>query len=992
MKKLTAGVLILVLSSTFVVAQAQAKPGDTLKTQEIEGVVVTVLGVKRQEKASSYGKTIVSGNQLTEIVNTNAFESLSGKVPGVDISAPAQPGATPKIVSRGFKSLGSSQPLYVIDGTPMLNSTSSKVGFDNTFDSGSTLNDIDPNIIESMNFLKGAAATALYGKDGANGVVLITTKRGGKRKLRINYSSAIDFSEVSRVPNIQHRFGQGWNGLSYSNVVGEGSTAASNENGSWGPMFNGQIRPWGRIIDNSQQIKPYVGLEDAVREFFDIGVTHTNTLSLAGGSENADGALTLSNINSDGVYPTENDKFVRRTIGFNGGLSFDKLKIKVSANYSNRKTNAVPTGQGDDASFGKTVFQELIQMPNDVSLVDMQDMNNVFNTPSYFFTPYASNPYTSLQNNVVRANSDRLFGNINFNYQLTKNLSATFQTGADVLNETVKRWGAIVKYLPGTPQDLANANGVVGAVREQKLTSRKYDSYFTLNHNAEFSDDLKLNTAAGIGFTEESLNALSAQVTNLDIPNYYELSNSASTPILAQNDMKRRYMYAFGSAELGFKNRYFLTVTGRNDWTSTLPQGSNSYFYPSVGLSAIVLESNRKFLKLRGSWAQAGKDTDPYQVYTEAPLAGNDGYFGQLLFPFGGVNSYEIGANLTNEKLKNELTSEFELGAEGRFFNNRVGFDVSVYDRLTKDILLNKTLPRSTGYSFVLGNFGDVRNRGIELMMDLKPIKTKDFEWNLTYTFTKNKGKVENIVGEDNQITVQTNYGVSFKFVEGEEPGTFYALAPKTNAAGQYIVNPDTGFYETTTQEEKIGSSQRDFIMGFRNEFRYKNFSLTVGVDWKQGGKMYSYTKRLSHFVGNGIETLYNDRNPFIIPNSVIDNGDGTYSENTTPVAYEEIANFYNPQSNPGIERTHIVDKTFVRLRDVALSFKFPKPWLSGVGIENATFTLYGKNLFLWTPKDNPYVDPESTTYGADGLVSEFGEFSANPTQRTYGVMFKFNF
>lgn len=991
MKKLTAGVLTLVLSSSLAVTQAQQKKNDTVRTQDIEGVVVTVLGVKRQEKASSYGKTIVSGNQLTEITNSNAFESLSGKVPGVDISSPSQPGASPKIITRGIKSLSSTQPLYVIDGTPMLNTTSSKVGFDNTYDSGSTLNDIDPNIIESMNFLKGAAATALYGKDGANGVVLITTKRG-KNRLRINYSSAIDFSEVSKVPNIQYRFGQGWNGLSYSNVVGEGSTAASNENGSWGPMFNGQIRPWGRIVNNTQQIKAYSGLEDAMKEFFDIGVTYTNSLNLSGGSQNADGALTISSTNSDGVFPTENDKFVRRTIGFNGGLSFDKLKIKVSANYSNRKTNAVPTGQGDDASFGKTVFQELIQMPNDISIVDMQDMNNIFNTPSYFFTPYASNPYTTLENNVVRAKSDRFFGNINFNYEIAKNLSASLQLGADILNETVKRWGAIVRYLPDSPQDLASANNVVGAVREQKFSGYKYDSYFTLNHSAEFSDDWKLNSAVGVGFTEEGNNTLAAQVTNLDIPNYYELSNSATTPIVVQNDLKRRYTYAFGSAELGFKNRYFLTLTGRNDWTSTLPQSKNSYFYASAGLAAIVLDNNNKFLKLRGGWAQAGRDTNPYQVYSEGVQAVNDGYFGQLLFPFGGVNSYEIGGRVTNEELVNELTEEIEFGAEGRFFNNRIGFDVSLYDRLTKDILLPKVLPRSTGYATILGNFGDVRNKGIELMMDLKPIKTKDFEWNFIYTFTKNKGKVENIVGDDNAITVQSNYGVSFKFVEGEEPGTYYSLVPKTTASGQYIVNPDTGFYETTTEEQKIGSAQRDFIMGFRNEFKYKNFSLIVGIDWKQGGEMYSYTKRLSHFVGNGIETIYNDRNPFIIPNSVIDNGDGTYSENTTPVAFEEISNFYNTQSNPGIERSHVIDKTFVRLRDVALSFKFPRQWLSGVGIENATFTLYGKNLFLWTPKDNPYVDPESTTYGADGLLSEFGEFSANPTQRTYGVMFKFNF
>lgn len=986
MKKLTTSILAVVLTSSFVMVDAQQ---DTTKVNEIETVVVTALGVKRQDKSSSYSKSIVSGNELREVTNANAFETLSGKVAGVDISAPSQPGATPKVITRGFKSLSNNQPLYVIDGTPMLNVTSSKVGYDNTFDTGSSISDLDPNIIESMNFLKGAAATALYGKDGANGVILITTKRG-KKRLSLDYNSSIDFSEVSRVPWIQYRFGQGWNGKSFSSVVGEGSSAASNENGSWGAAFNGTVRPWGRIVDNAQLIKPYNGLEDAIREFFDIGTTFSNTVSFAGGGENADGALTISDISSDGVYPTSNDKFMRRALGFNGGLSFDKLRIRVSGNYAHRKTNAVPTGQGDDASFGKTVFQELLQMPNDVSFLDMGDLNNIYNSPSYFFTPYAANPYSVLDHNIVKASSDRFFGNTNFLYNFTDNFSVSLQLGADIQNEYVKRWGAIVEYIPGSPQALAQSNGVVGAVRESKRSDKLYDAYLTGNYNTNFGENFKLNASVGGGYTEKNGNLVAAQVTDLDLPNYYELSNSASTPILSQEDYLQRYYYLFASGELSFQDRYFLTVTGRNDWTSTLPLDKNSYFYPSVGLSAIVL-NNGNFLKLRGSWAQAGKDTSPYQIYSSGLQTVNDGYYGQLLYPFAGVNSYEIDSRVTNENLVNELTTEVEVGMEARFFKNRLGVDVSLYDRLTDDVLLTKVLPRSTGYSAILGNFASVRNKGVELLLNLKPINTPDFDWEMNYTFTKNRGKVEDIVGDDKEITITSNYGITYKFVEGESIGTFYAFMPKKNESGQYIVNKDTGYYVTDAEASKIGSSERDFIMGLKNTFTYKNISLSFGLDWKQGGDMYSYTKRLSHFVGNGIETIYNDRNPFIIPNSVVQNADGTYSENTTPVTYENISNFYNTSNNPGIEHTHVIDKTFIRLRDVSLAFKFPKPWLAGLGVRNATFSVYGKNLFLWTPKENPYVDPEATTYGND-LLSEFGEFSANPTQRTYGAMFKFNF
>ncbi|MBB4807414.1 TonB-linked SusC/RagA family outer membrane protein [Chryseobacterium defluvii] len=989
MKKLTAGVLTLVLSSSLAVANAQQTKKDSVKTQDIEGVVVTALGIKRQSKASSYGAAIVDGNKIREVANTTPFESLSGKVAGVDFSSPAQPGATPKIISRGFKSLTSNQPLYVIDGTPMLNVSSSKTGFDSTYDTGSSVNDLDPNTIESINFLKGAAATSLYGKDGANGVVLITTKKG-KGRLKVDLTSSIDFSEVSRLPHIQQEFGQGWSGHSWSFVNGEGDLAASNENGSWGPKFDGKIRPWGRIYNNMQQIKPYVGLEDAAREFFDIGTTYINSLGISGGGENADGAFTLSDLNSDGVFPSDQDKFMRRTLGFNGGLKFNKFKLRVSTNYSHRKVNAVPSGQGDDASFGKSLFQELLQMPTDVSFVDMEDMGNIFNTPSYFFTPYAANPYTTLANNNVRAKADRFYGNTNFSYDFTDKLSASLQLGADIQNEQVKRWGAIVDYIPGSPQDLAGANGVVGAVSETKRTDRLYDAYLTVNYNTDLAENWKLSTALGGGYNEKNGNVLGALVTDLDLPNFYELSNSASTPTLIQNDYKQRYYYVFGSAELGFKDRYFLTVTGRNDWSSTLPVQNNSYFYPSVGVSAIVL-NDQNFLKLRGSWARAGKDTAPYSVYSFAGQSANTGFFGQLAYPFGGVNSYEIGNRITNENLVNELTTEVEFGTEGRFFKNRLEFDISVYDRLTEDMLLDKLLPKSTGYTTILGNFASIRNRGIEVLLNGYPIKANNFQWNMTYTFTKNKSKVEDIAGEEKDIILTSNYGIDFRFVEGESYGSFYAQVPKTTASGQYIINPDNGFYEVTETPQKIGSAERDFIMGLTNKFTYKNFSLSFGLDWKQGGDMYSYTKRLSHFVGNGIETLYNDRNPFIIPNSVIDNGNGTYSENTIPVSFEAVTNYYNTQNNPGIERTHVIDKTFIRLRDVSLTYSLPKSLLRGTGLNGASVTLYGKNLFLWTPKENPYVDPESTTYGND-ILSEMGEFSANPTQRYYGAMFKFNF
>ncbi len=958
---------------------------------EIETVIVTGLGGKRQARSMGYSAVKVTGEELTEVATSNPLETLSGKVPGVDISSPAQPGASTKVIVRGFSSItGSNRPLYVVDGSPIQDNSASSIGSTSSFDAGSGINDIDPNNIEDINFLKGAAATALYGSRGANGVILITTKKG-RNRLRVDVTSSVDFSEVARVPHYQTQFGQGWAGEAFSNVSGEGPTAASNENGSWGPAFTGTIKPWGRIIDNQQQIKPYVALEDNIRDFYEIGNTFTNSITISGGDDKSDVALTYSSVNSDGVIPTEQDTFEKSNIGINAGLKYNKFRIRGSGNYTHKNQSAVPTGQGDDAGFGKSLMQEIIQMPNDISLVDMEDQNNIFNTPSNFFTPYASNPYVTLANNNVRIKKDRFYGNVNLGYDITEKLSANFQTGVDIDNESVKRWGGIIEYAPGSPQDNASANGVVGAVQEAKYTRREYDTYFNLNYLTDLTSDLTLNALGGFSYNERSGDSLSVTVTDLDLDDYYEISNSAATPTLVQSDYKRRVMGVFGQAELGYKNRYFLTLTARNDWSSTLPTENNSYFYPSASLAAIVVDNGSSFLKLRGAWARVGNDTNMYQVYSTAGQAVNDGYFGSIEYPFNGINGYETFGRIENTDLQPEITDEIEVGFEGRILNGRLGLDVALYNRDTDGLIVDLAVPRSTGYSNITGNFVDLRNRGIELALTAKPVKSENFNWDLTYTFTKNDSEVLDVVGDESKIGIYSAYSTQFYAEVGKPLGTFYTPGPAMTDAGQYIVNPNNGYYVEDGSEQYAGNSQRDFVMGLRNVLSYKNFRLAMSFDWKQGGEMYSYTKRLSYFVGNGIETTYNDRNPFIIPNSVVDNGDGTYSENTTPVQFGDVTAFYNASQNPAIEKQHIIDKTFVRMRDLSLSYKLPSRLLEGTGLRNIMFSIYGKNLFLWTPDENPYVDPEATSYGR-GIRSEFGEFAANPTQRTYGFNVKLSF
>ncbi|MCG2462639.1 SusC/RagA family TonB-linked outer membrane protein [Flavobacteriaceae bacterium F89] len=959
--------------------------------QALEEVVVTAFGGTKQKRATTYATVAVDAKELTTVSNASVFESLSGKIAGADITAPAQPGASAKVVIRGFTSItGSNAPLYIVDGTPINSSVSGTSGsaeFERSYDAGNGISDIDPNSIANMSVLKGAAATALYGSRAANGAILITTKKGrSSSKLMVDFSSAMDYLEVSRVPHLQNGWGEGWNGKSYSALPS--GPGASNENGSWGAPFDGTVRPWGNIVDNAQQIKPYVALPDNIKEFYDVGNAYTNSIRVSGGNDTSDFSLTVSNLTLDGVIPTDADQLKRRAMSFNGGMHGDKLSVRVTANYIKRDQNAVNTGQGDDAGEGATFSQEIIQVPRDISLLDLKDYkNNPFNTPGDFYTPYAQNPYFVLNENGTEITEDRIFGNMNFNYNLNSYLSANWVIGGDIRNIRTESHGAIVDYPDGSAQDLAAATEVVGGVSEEKRTLKVYDTYFNINYNRDLTDDLSLNVIAGLNYNERQSNRLKVSVTDLDIPNYYELGNSANRPVVVQQDSKRRTYGIYGQAELGYLNKYFLNLTARNDWSSTLPVAENSYFYPSISGSAVLLDSFDAYFKLRAGWSRVGNDTDPYLTESTLIQGTAASYFGRITFPIGGVNAYELDSQLGNNALKPEITDEIEIGFDSNFFNNRVSLDFSVYKRETSDLIVNLPIDPSTGFTLFAGNFADVENKGIEAVLGLTPVKINDFKWDLTYTFTKNENRVTDLFGGVDKLTINDAYGINFYAVKDRPLGVFYGHVPLKTDDGQFIVNPDTGYYEQSPDEEEIGTSQRDFIMGLTNRFTYKNFGLSFNFDWKQGGEMYSYTGRLLNFTGNAISTTYNERNPFVIPNSVNQNDDGSISENSTPITFENVTNFYNRGNNAAYEYNDVIDKTFVRLRDISLTYTLNGDFCEKIGLRNASITAYSKNLFMWTPDANPYVDPEVSTFG-DDLDSEFGEFAANPAQRSYGVKF----
>ncbi|SCY86030.1 TonB-linked outer membrane protein, SusC/RagA family [Flavobacterium anhuiense] len=974
--------------------------------QELESVVVTTaMGIKKQKRSLGYATSSVSAKDLTDVTNVNVFESLSGKVAGADITTPAQAGASSKVVIRGFNSLSNSSPLYVVDGTPINNSSNGggttadgkSINSTRSFDAGNGISDLDPNNIESMSILKGAAASALYGSRAANGVVLITTKSAkNKSKISIDFLTSTDFNQVARVPHLQNEFGQGWSGLSYStwSGVANANNTASNENGSWGAKYNGEVRPWGAIINGVQQAKPYVALPSNIKDFYTTGTTFTNSMRISGGGENSNFSLNASTVNSDGIFPTTADAYKRNTLGINAGISTGKFTVRTSVNYINKNQNVVNTGQG--GTEGGTVAQALAQTPRDIDVVGLKDYkNNPYNTPSNLYSPYVDNPYWDLQENSTNIKGNRFFGNVNLSYKITDKLTATYQIGGDYRNEKIKSYGAIMDYFPGSANADASKAPVVGGVTEKTAENIETDTNFNLTYVTPVGKDFSFNGMIGFNTNQRSGSSLKANVTNLDVPNFYELSNSILSPIVVQDDYLRRSYGVFASVEASYKEKIYLTVTGRNDWTSTLPQGKNSYFYPSLSLSGVVLDNTQHFVKLRGSIASIGNDTGYYQTKSSMIPANAALGFGNILLPIGGVNGYELSGNLGNPNLKPERTTEYELGFESNFFNKRVNLDFSVYHKKTTDLLFSRPLAASTGFTSQTDNILDLQNRGVEVVLNVVPVKVKKFQWDFTTTFSKNVSKVLDIAYGLDKLTLASMYGVNFVAEKGQPLGMFTAFTPRLTPDGRPIVSPSTGYYTVGNDQSNVGTSQRKFVMGLRNNFKYKNFTLGSSFDWKQGGKMYSYTKRINEFSGNGIETTFNDRNTYIIPNSVIEvkdaTGNITYAENTVPMTTSKVTSFWNTSSNPGIEAGHVIDKTFIRLRDLFLTYNVPTTFVQKFKIATASLSIYGKNLFMWTPKANPYVDPELSTYG-DGLLSEAGEFATNPSQRSYGASFKVTF
>jgi TonB-linked SusC/RagA family outer membrane protein len=981
----------------------------------VEGLVVTALGIERAERTLGVAQTTVVGEELSR-TEPNLVNSLSGRVPGVNITNAGPQGGSSRIVIRGENSVtGNNQPLFVVDGVPIDNYSTG--AYMNTgqggFDYGNAVQDIDPGSIESITVLKGPNAAALYGSRASNGVVLITTKSGRTAAARgpeIVVSQDVTFDDELRLPDYQDGFGQGYRGEfeyfdGYNNGVYDG------EDQSWGPPLDQglMIPQYNSPIDaNGDRVPlPWVSRPNNVDDFFDVGTTLTTNVSVAAGNDLLHGRFGISRLDQDGMVP--GFELGRTTLTFGGGMDpTSRLNLNTSIQYSRQNGQHRP-GVGYDEN---NPMSQFIWFGRQVDVKDLKANweqvrpadDPMAGYPYSWNYLYHPNPYFLQLGNTNNDSRDRLIGSLSGSYQLTSWLTGMVRSGMDWYQDGrmvgyAAKGNKISGVYTTNPLDLTRQYvGENGAFATWDIGFRETNTEFLLSANPELNLPFTVTANFGGNRRDSERNSDYAWVGDLAAPEIFDISNAAVTPALLSVISEKRVNSLYGQADLGYNDVLFLTVTGRNDWSSTLPEDNRSYFYPSVSGSFVFSDaipalqtSPLTYGKLRASWARVGNDTNPYQL--------RDAFVADQIF--GATPSFTVSDELKNSGLKPEITESIEVGTELSFLQDRLGLDLTWYREETSNQIMPVELSRSTGFERRLVNAGTVRNTGVELLGRVTPVETGDFRWESTVTWAKNKNKVVELANgvQGLELSIGDFWGVQSYARVNEPYGQLYGTAYQRSPDGQIVVS-STGLPLFTTSPQVIGNFSPDWRGSWANELSYKGARLNFLFDTKQGGELYSVTHTFGRYAGVLQETEKGrctpaslitptnptppvgyplcDANTGIIVDGVqrvVTGTDTTYVKNTTPT---------NSQSYWGrlysINESNLVDASFVKLRELTLAYDVPSSLLNRVGVSGMQLALTGRNLFLWT--ENDHIDPESAFDNNNVQGLEYGQM---PSVRSFG-------
>jgi TonB-linked SusC/RagA family outer membrane protein len=988
----------------------------TLKTDvnQLEALVVTALGVTREKKALGYAIQEIKGEEVSTVKQQNFVNSLSGKIAGIQIRQNNTFGGSTNVLIRGNNSLaGNNQPMFVVDGVPISNyqgNSTNQANGRSGYDYGNAASDINAEDIASISILKSAAATALYGSRGSNGVVLITTKKGTKRKgLGVSVSSGVNIGAIDKSTFIkyQNEYGAGyspWYGptnpyFEDADINGDGIMDLVNptrEDGSYGAKFdpNLQVYQWESFVPESENFgkpMPWVAAKNGPSTFFEQQVTYNNSVDLSGGNELGTFRLGYTNFSDKGIMPNSSQK--RNNLNFNGTLDLsNKLRASVAANYSKQATvGRFSTGYSDNLmSNFRQWWQTNVDVQRQKHFYNLTGRNVTWNMNDPISGDtgpiYWDNPYWTRYQNYNSDDRGRLYGNTALNYQVTDWFSVLGRVSMDNFNEVREERRAV----GSVPLEFGIQNNQEQSGYQRTdigFTEMNYDLIGNFNKN--FSRDFNLTGLAGVNIrTERQETVLQSTSGGLAVPGLYAISNSINTvPFPVESLLEKQVNGYYASASLGYRNTYFLELSDRIDVSSALPKANNTYnYYSASGSYVFSNHINAKWLrfgKVRLGYAEVGNDAPALSV--------GDVY--NRINNFGRSVLTSVPDTKNNPDLKPERTKSWEAGLEMNTLGGRLGLDLTLYNVNTINQILRVTQSLATGYGFRYVNAGNLTNKGVEVSLMGIPLQAKGLEWRVNVNWSKNVNRVGELYqGVENIVLASYQGGITVNATKGEKYGTLRSTG-FNYLDGQRVVNA-LGFY-TSNPDQVIGVAQPDWTGGITNSISYKGFNLSFLVDASQGGEVYSLDMHYGQGTGlpyytAGLNELGKEiRSPIAEGGGLINEGvlaDGT--PNTVRTRANDYGGYFywgNAARNPSSLTTY--DASYVKLREASLSYRVPAGLLKNFA-QNVTLSIVGRNLWIIS-KNLPFADPESGlgSGNAQGYLS-----GSYPTVRNLGFRVQLDF
>ena len=967
----------------------------------LDDIVITALGLQADRRALGYAIQSVQAENISATRQISVSDALSSQFSGVEVRSQAGvPGAASSVNIRGRASLlGNNEPLYIVDGIPISNAFNTTVTF-SSVDASNRAIDINPDDIESMTVLKGPAAAALYGIDAANGAIIIETKRGqegAQPATVIDVSSRVGFTQVTQLYEVQSQYGPGTNGdlaltspahwgPHISELSYDGNTA-SNYHINGNPVLASDPSATGEPVETY----------DNMDAFFDTGLSIANQVSISTGTRDRNLYFSFGRSDENGFIPKT--YFKRNSVRLNGDAYLtERLRISGRANYVN--------SEGRRAGRGSNFTSMMIPLTRSNPIMDItygtsDPANDVFayenpdgsarthqgRSATEAGTPSRGpdSPFWTINNNIYRDEVNRFIGNAMVSYDLTTWLNASYRLGVDTYSDRRRH-----NFDLGS----SGGDGREGRLFEETFTVRNINSDFLLTYQESFDNDIELQIITGHNYRTDHSNRLYFSGRGFEQRGLFHISNVSQEPDVQHSTNPRELVSVFGNANINYRDLVYLDITGRNDWSSTLD--GRSFFYPAASLAFVfsdafdMADGIMNFGQLRLSYANVGNDAPLFATNSYFfPSATGQSYGNSFFFPYQGVVGVTASQNIGNPDIEPESNTTYEVGTDLRFWENRLRMDITYYYSRNKDQIFRVPIPASSGFGSYLINAGELENQGVEVQLNLTPVATRDLRWDATFNFTRNRNKVISLVEGVDQIDLGGVGGnIVPRLVPGQPYGVFYGRGWQRDANGNRLINDDPessmyGYPMATSELIKLGDPNPDFTLGIRNTLSWRSFRFTSLIDIRQGGDVWNGVEAVMRHNGQSVVTENRGEQKVFEGVKASDGSPNDIEATITQVYYQNLEGYFN------VNEPFVEDASWIRLRDVTLSYSLSPALANAIGLSSATFSLWGRNLLLITGYSG--IDPDTNLYGMGDGASMGIDYYNNPAGRSFGVEVRFS-